>query len=383
MKQTQLIGVMGSGMTGTDPFDPSSWSGSSRYFFGECRRIGILHRAYGVEVAPLRKICHMLANFSPDRDVWRRKFYLDTGYYDDLSRCIVAGLKPEDEGHPMLQIGGIFNLRPLLRSARRLFSYHDGNLAQAMTSPQFARDVAPSKLQRALDYERAVYHNIDIIFTMSDYLRRSFIQDFGVPEHKVKTIGAGINLPAIPQPPATRDYDAKKLLFVGADFDRKGGQFLLRAFQKVRTAHPTALLRIVGPSQLHVPAELSAGVEPLGFLDKKTPEGLARLEQLFNESTLFVLPSLYEPFGIAPLEAMAYELPAVLTDSWAFPEMVTPGVNGALVKLGDADDLADQLIDLLEDPDRLQAMGRAGRERVLAKYTWESVVGKLEEHIAA
>lgn len=381
MTKQQLVGVMGSGMVGTDPFDPSAWSGSSRYFFGECRRIGILHRAYGVEVARLRKIGHMLVNFSPDREVWRRKFYLDTDYYDDLSRCIVAGLKPEDEGHPILQIGGIFNLRPLLRGPRRLFSYHDGNLAQAMTSPQFARSVAQNVLQRALAYERAVYHNIDIIFTMSDYLRRSFIQDFGVPEHKVKTIGAGINLPAIPQPPAARDFDAKKLLFLGADFERKGGQFLLRAFKKVRSAHPTALLRIVGPSQLQIPAELSAGVEPLGFLDKKDPAGLATLEQVFNESTLFVLPSLYEPFGIAPLEAMAYEMPAVLTDSWAFPEMVTPGVNGALVKLGDADDLADKIVDLLNDPDRLQAMGRAGRQRVLAQYTWEAVVAKLRAHL--
>jgi len=67
----------------------------------------------------------------------------------------------------------------------------------------------------------------------------------------------------------------------------------------------------------------------------------------------------------------------VLTDAWAFPEMVTPGLNGELVKAGDIADLADKLITLLHDPDRLRVMGAAGRALVADKFTWPAVVGRL------
>jgi glycosyltransferase involved in cell wall biosynthesis len=73
----------------------------------------------------------------------------------------------------------------------------------------------------------------------------------------------------------------------------------------------------------------------------------------------------------------------VLSDAWAFPEMVTPGVNGALVRSGDARDLADQLIELLRDPERLRVMGAAGRKRVLENFTWPTVVNKMRAHMRA
>jgi len=379
----KFIGVMGSGLIGTDPYAVDAWSGSSRFFFGECDRQGILERAFGVEVHKALRAPLMLRNFSPDRDLWRQRFYLDTAYYEALSRAIVARLTARDQGCAVLQIGGIYNLRRRLGASRPIYSYHDGNLATAMKSPQFSTRLSPRSVQRALDYEREVYQSIDVIFTMSEYLRRSFIEDFGVEPRKVVTIGAGINLEAAPRWAADKPYDSKKLLFLGADFERKGGRTLLQAFVTVRAAHPTAELFIVGPRDLSIPAEHSAGVHNVGFLSKGSEADRGRLETILREASLFVLPSVYEPFGIAPLEAMAAGIPAVLTDAWAFPEMVTPGVNGALVRSGDAADLAAKLIDLLGDAARLRAMGSAGRQRVLENFTWPRVVNKMRAAMRA
>ncbi|HEY1215703.1 MAG TPA: glycosyltransferase family 4 protein, partial [Bryobacteraceae bacterium] len=114
-----------------------------------------------------------------------------------------------------------------------------------------------------------------------------------------------------------------------------------------------------------------------GHLSKSDPEQRRKQDSLFREATLFVLPSLYEPFGIAPLEAMLYRLPAVVTDAWALREFVTPGVNGALVEKGSIEDLATKLIQLLSHPDSLAEMGQRGRETVLASYTWPSVVDRM------
>lgn len=379
----KIVGVMGSGMIGTDPYAQNAWSGSSKFFFRECQRQGLLERAFGVEVPAAAKLSLMARNFSIDRGRWRRKFYLDTTYYDLLARQIAARLTPSERDCTVLQIGGIYDLRPLLGPQRLMVSYHDGNLAQAMRSPQFLKQVSQRRLQRAFDYERRVYHGLDLIFTMSEYLRRSFIEDFGVAEQRVRNIGAGINLDVLPMPPQNRRYDTKQLLFIGADFERKGGPDLLRAFKQVRVAHPSAQLYIVGPRQLSIPNELAAGVVYVGFLSKGDPAQRARLEQIIAESSLFVMPSHYEPFGIAPLEAMAHEIGAVLTRAWAFTEMVKPGVNGELVEIGGVDELAQKLITLLGNPEQLRSYGVAGRKMVLERYTWEAVVRKAAAELSA
>jgi len=165
---------MGSGLIGTDPYEENAWSGSSRFFFAECQRQDWLRRAFGVRCARAAAIPADAAQFSFDRELWRQQFYLDTTYYDVLSRSIVAGLRAEESANPVLQLGGIYNLRPGLGPARKLYSYHDGNLAQHRLSPQFPARVSSRRVARALAYEREVCDGIDIIFTMSDYLRESF-----------------------------------------------------------------------------------------------------------------------------------------------------------------------------------------------------------------
>ena len=85
----KLVGVMGSGLIGTDPYAENAWSGITRFFFGECARQHILHRAFGVEADPVRRYALMLRNFSFDRDPWSQRFYLDPVYYEVLSKAIV------------------------------------------------------------------------------------------------------------------------------------------------------------------------------------------------------------------------------------------------------------------------------------------------------
>lgn len=380
--QDRVTGIIGSGMIGTDPYDARSWSGSSRYFFRECDAQGVLNRAFGVELSRLRRLPYILRNVAADRHVWRHRLYLDTGYYDALSREIAHRLEPRDLDGGLLQIGGIFHLRPLVPAATPICSYHDGNIAQARKSPYFPAGITAARIARAVDYERRVYDSLDHIFTMSHYLRQSFIDDFGVPPGKVTVIGAGVNIDGVPdvQP---RDFSAQRLLFVGIDFHRKGGPDVLAAFREVRRALPRAELHIVGPATLDIPADQRDGVTMHGFIAKNQPDGRARMEMLWRTASLFVMPSLYEPFGIAPLEAMLYGVPCVLSDAWAFPEMVTPGVNGDLVPPRNAAALAESMLRLLGDPDGLERMGQAGREMVLRDFTWPAVVRKLRASLAA
>lgn len=202
--------------------------------------------------------------------------------------------------------------------------------------------------------------------TMSGYLRQSFIEDHGVDLARVVVVGAGINLDYVPDHASHKRYERKKILFIGADFRRKGGDVLLKAFRRVRDAHPESELIVIGPRNADVPAE--PGVRVLGFVSRSTPKQRVAFARLLEEVSVFVLPSLYESFGIAPLEGMAHQIPAVLSDASAFLEVVTPGARRA-GEGGDHVDLADKLSVLFADPARLHAMGTEARRMVLEKYT--------------
>jgi starch synthase len=190
-------------------------------------------------------------------------------------------------------------------------------------------------------------------------------------------VGVGVNLDEIPEVFPGKRYDTKQILFIGVDFPRKGGPLLLKAFREVRAVHPEAVLHIVGPHELHMPAELAVGVNHHGFLNKAVPGDAAKLNELFRTCSVFVMPSVYEPFGIAPLEAMVHQIPAVVSRAWALEETVTHDVTGAHVEPGSLDDLIARLRTMLGNPDLLQRLGAAARASVLERHTWPQVVSRI------
>ena len=95
--------------------------------------------------------------------------------------------------------------------------------------------------------------------------------------------------------------------------------------------------------------------------------------RLYEEATLFAMPSRFEPFGIVFLEAMAYGLPCIAADTCAMPEIVEHGRTGLVVPPGDADALAEALIEATADPARLAGMSAAARQTFLERWTWDHV----------
>ena len=379
--ENKIVGVIGSGQIGIRPFDRQSWSGTSYFFFNECQRQGFLHRAFGVEVPRLKRYLLMAADCSSNRRLWRARYYMNPRYRDALTEETHRNLRQGDLGYNFLQIGAMFNVPSVVGNEVLCFSYHDGNMAQSLRSPYAVQGLSAKEIDRGLAYEKQVYLQLTRIFTMSEYLRQSFITDFDVPPEKVISIGAGINLEQIPEYFPDKKYDERNILFIGVDFARKGGRQLLEAFCQVQQKFSDATLHIVGPPQLNIPPNLQRGVVYHGFLRKHDPVEGPKLAQLFRACSLFVMPSLFEPFGIAPLEAMVHQLPCVVTNGWALKEMVTPGETGELVECGSAEDLAAKIIQLFSNPQQLRRMGETGRELVLNKYSWERVVARMRVNV--
>jgi glycosyltransferase involved in cell wall biosynthesis len=100
------------------------------------------------------------------------------------------------------------------------------------------------------------------------------------------------------------------------------------------------------------------------------------LVNLYNEAALFACPSVYEPFGIINLEAMACETPVVATRVGGIKEVVVDEENGLLVPPADPAKLGRAMTRILEDPALGTRMGKAGRKHVFKHFTWDRIAGK-------
>lgn len=370
-------GLIGSGLIGRDPFDKRSYSGSSHYFFTECQRQGLLSGASGVELGGWRKWLLLAASFHPSKERLRLSYYLRPAYRDALTRLLAEKLRPTAPGRTLLQIGALYSGPDIQSRGGYCTSYHDGNLALRMRSPYGRLLVSDRLVEKAMAYERRLYHRLDLILTMSEYLRRSFIDDFDVPPDRVVNIGAGANLDELPEVVPVETRKGQGVLFIGADFERKGGHVLLEAFAGVRAQMPEAELHIVGPRQGPPEGLPTEKVVWHGFLDKSSPDGAATMKRLLSECRALALPSLYEPFGIAPVEAMLHGMPAVVTGDWALGETVTQEVNGLHVKAGDAVSLKEALLRVLSEPGLAARLGGQAVSHAQRHFTWPRVVDKL------
>jgi glycosyltransferase involved in cell wall biosynthesis len=360
-----------------DPFAVPTFSGISAGLLGAIRERDALVGAVDGYPRWLNRI-EQVASFKLDRTRWRQHFHggispVGPWVREGMSaaaRRRVATVVREQRANVVLQLTGWY--RPAVPGVLRA-SYHDGNLASYLGRPDLGIDRESGSVKRLLAWERRLYDETDVIFTMSEWLRRTFVDEFGQPPEKVVAVGGGSDLPDAPGPHA-RAWDRPRFLFVGRDFERKGGPELLRAWPAVTAQRPDAELLVVGPRS--VGGEPPAGVTLLGPIDRSTDDGEAAFLDAYRRATAFVLPSLYEPFGIVLLEAMMHGLPCVAADRCAMPEIVEDGVSGRVVDPTDSHALAGALLALIA-PETAQRMGAAGQRRLRERFTWPTVADRI------
>jgi len=206
-------------------------------------------------------------------------------------------------------------------------------------------------------------------------VQKRVAQDYDIRPNRIECVGAGSNideslLTSVP------DYGAGHAVMVGFDFERKGGREVLSAFGRVRSQLPSARLTIVGG----IPAgELGPGVVVTGKITG--PFAQQHIGAILASASLYVMPSLFEPFGIAFLEAMAAGLPCIGANGCAMPEII--GESGAIVPAGDADSLARSMFELLSDPLACRQLGLAARTRYKQRYGWGKAATRIRHTIQA
>lgn len=232
--------------------------------------------------------------------------------------------------------------------------------------------------------ERMALEAADRVVAVSSQSKGEIVANFNIPPERVAVIHNGIDLKTWKPSPseATRQaygIDGDYILFVGRASRQKGMEHLLEAMKHVNPG-----VRLVcctsAPDTPQLQQEIAAKV-------KETPRclwinTLLREEQyieLYSHCAVFACPSVYEPFGIINLEAMACERPVVASAVGGIPEVVVPGITGLLVPPADPSALAGALNAVLGDRATARQMGLAGRRRVEEHFSWTSIAAKTRQ----
>ena len=266
--------------------------------------------------------------------------------------------------------------------------------------------------------------SVDLLTTVGDYVTEKTRAAFPAVARRCTTTYNGVDIQEFPRDAdyrAGRERKVKRILYCGAVSPHKGVHVLFEAFALVARAYPDVHLDIVGPlanypieenfdlkdvatikmvAPLYDTGRLSLiksmlSYRPrksayLTYLEKNLPADVAgkvsvlgmvpRQELLdrYYSSDVFAFPPIWdEGFGLPPVEAMAAGLPVVATRSGTVEETVVHDQTGFLVRKNHVGELAQALLLLLKDEARREAMGRAGRRRVLKHFTWSRVAAGM------
>jgi glycogen synthase len=247
--------------------------------------------------------------------------------------------------------------------------------------------------------EKTAYQNADGVIAVSKAMQTDVKTLYQVPADKIRVIYNGVDLSQYtnsPNPDVLASYqidpDKPFILFVGRITRQKGIIHLVNA---IKYLHPDmqVVLCAGAPDTEAIGREMADQVtrarteskNHIIWISKILPE--QDVITLYSHASVFVCPSVYEPFGIINLEAMACETPVVAAAVGGIPEIVVPGETGFLVPFeangcGDveprdgeqfAQDLAKAVNAIVDDPDKRRVMGIKARKRVEKYFSWQSI----------
>ena len=220
-------------------------------------------------------------------------------------------------------------------------------------------------------------HSVGDPLHMKNELQRLF----GLPYEKINVVANGVNMNLFNG--VERDYDFRRkyamdnekiILFMGRLVYEKGVQHLISAMPKILEGYRDSKLVICGKGGML--EELKQQVDAMGIANKVYFAGYLggkEVQKMYKIADISVFPSTYEPFGIVALEAMLSENPIVVSDIGGLNEIVEHRVNGMKAYCGNANSIADSILELLHDHKLCSEITKKAKNKVRNQYNWSKI----------
>ncbi len=208
--------------------------------------------------------------------------------------------------------------------------------------------------------------NDTLVLAQSKEIREDVASDFSNMDCNIEVLGNAVSIP-------DETASGEGVLYIGRLVPKKGIKYLIRAMKDVDTH-----LTIVGdgPERERLETLVSSLDVDVTFVGEVDPN---EVNQYYRDAAVFALPSIEgEGMPNVILESMSWGLPVVATESGALPTLLDDGKTGYIVPMRDSDMLRDRMTELLNNPDRREAMGCAARKHVDKNHSWNWLITKLE-----
>jgi glycosyltransferase involved in cell wall biosynthesis len=252
--------------------------------------------------------------------------------------------------------------------------------------PEFTR-VAARSIRQGMVLEALAIRRAKVAVFASDWAARGAREAFGIDEARAHVVPFGSNFdsgltPGDVDPLVDARLESPcRLLFIGVDWERKGGRIALEAARAMNAMGLRTELHVVGCVP---PVPVPDWTTVHGFISKRTPEGSQRLRALLSASTFFLLPTRAECAGIVFSEASSFALPCLASDTGGVSTYVRGGENGRLLPM-DADpvEYARIMVDLVASPTAYRKLAAGAHRLHESTLNWKVSGSRVRELLQA
>ena len=227
--------------------------------------------------------------------------------------------------------------------------------------------------ERIHKIEYAGLSGADLIISVSLYTAQMVIDRYRIPADKIRVVHNAHSM-ATKSGIKQRIFRSPLVLFLGRITLQKGPDYFLEVARKVLAAHPETRFVMAGAGDMMTGVLRKSAAARLGphflftdFLNRR------QVDQVLRATDIFIMPSVSEPFGIVPLEAMAHGAVAIISKQSGVAEVLD---NVYKIDFWDVDRMAQVVKELLENPEKRKALGRAGQEEVIS-IRWDEAAEKI------
>jgi glycosyltransferase involved in cell wall biosynthesis len=356
----------------TDSYDIRAWSGSNVYILQALVKAGLNVQTIGDLKAETTLSFLKGAYYGRIKKQTYFKVH-DTDVLRGFARQVQNQLKTIDTDV-------IFSPKwePIayLKTDKPIAFWHDATVPALVGFYPGYDNTCQESISSAIKAERLALEKCRLAIYSSEWAARSAVDYYGVDPHKVVVVPFGANLVCSRTPEdilasaEQRGRDRCQLLFIGGEWDRKGGSLAVQVAQELNQRGIPAELHVIGCRPTGV---LPDSVRLHGFISKETPRGRQRLDALFAQAHFLVLPTRADCTPVVFPEAASFGLPVLATDVGGIPTVIHDGKNGHKFPLAaSAGDYCDYIENLWSDHAAYQALCFSSFQEYSTRLNWET-----------
>jgi glycosyltransferase involved in cell wall biosynthesis len=361
------------------PLDKRTWSGTAYYTYQQIKK------NYEVEIFNFKWAWRLREWLTMQKSLNQRLYKKQTAveFLRSYAKYFSRQLEKELKKRPVevLFVSASSQLIAYLETDIPVIYMTDATFQQLQGYYPYFSNLPKYNVRQGIGLDKKAFQKSAHCMLASEWSKNSAVGDYGISADRISVVPCGANLDRIPSVSELNMTASGqcRLLFLGVEWDRKGGDITLETFRLLKQKGVSPHLHIIGCVPPHdVSNEKNITVIP--FLDKNKPKEFQQLHKIFLETDFLMLPTRAECAGVVFSEASAYGIPSITTDTGGVSTYVKNGMNGFAFPLqSGADVYAEKINELLADNEAMQNLKHSAIKYYEKKLNWDNWGKRFQE----